>query len=99
MDLSAPFVVDSDNEAGETCDRFIVPLLILEFRSPPDEDFVAAAVIRCCIRRCANKSLVSAGGRGCGGGNISWHAFNFAAMICVRVARKKYIEINVLLFA
>lgn len=84
MDFSAPFVVDSDNEAAETCDRFIVPLLMLELRSP-DADFVEAAVRRCCMRRCANTSLVSAGGRGCGGGNISWHAFNLAAMICVRV--------------
>lgn len=86
MDLSAR-VDDSDIEAGEMCDRLIVPLLMLELRSP-DEDFVAAAVRRCCIRRCANTSLVSADGRGCGGGNISWHAFNFAAMICVRGAKR-----------
>lgn len=79
--MSAPFVVDSDNVAAETCDKFNVPLLMLELRSAGDEDLVAAAVSRCCIRRWANTSLVSVDGRGCGGGNISWHAFNLAAMI------------------
>lgn len=81
IDLSVPFVVDSDSEAAVTCDKFKLPLVMLELRSPGDDDLVAAAVRRCCMRRCANTSLVSAGGRGCGGGNISWQAFNLAAMI------------------
>lgn len=71
-------------DADGMCDIFILPLVMAELRSPDAGDFSADELNRCCIRRCAKTSLVSADGRGCGGGSISWHAFNLAAIICVR---------------